>query len=341
MNEQRLISDLGEFGLIERINKMLPGEAPDVIVGIGDDVAVLRGNAGQVWLVTCDIQMEGSHFLREAVSPRDLGRKALAINLSDIAAKGGLPRFALISLGLPKDLPVEFIDELYIGIRSEAEASGTVIIGGNISGSKLGFFIDIFLIGEAPEQEVLLRSGAKPGDKILVTGSLGDAAAGVAMCLDPRFDNRNEYCRFASRRFNNPIPRLKEGRLIAQTRKATAMLDISDGLAGDLGHICERSDVGVRVYADNLPVHAENRSLSQKAHGNEWHFSLFGGEDYELLFTVPPEAAAALAEKVKAETGTPVAIIGEIAVATDGRRFILPDNRIVPLEAKSWDHLKK
>ena len=335
------VSDLGEFGLIDRIRKMLPGQTPDVIVGIGDDVAVLRGSAGNVWLVTCDVQMEGSHFLRDRVSPSDLGHKALAINLSDIAGTGGAPRFALISLGLPKDLSVDFIDELYAGLRAEAEAAGTAIIGGNISGSKLGFLIDIFLMGEAPEGEILLRSGARPGDCILVTGSLGDAAAGISVCLDPKLDATDEYCRFAIQRFNRPTPRLKEGRLIAQTRKATAMIDISDGLAGDLGHICERSDVGVCVYAEKLPVRMENRELSLTANGNEWHYSLFGGEDYELLFTAPPEHAFTLAEKVTAETGTPVTIIGEILPASEGRQLVFIDNETVPLEPKAWDHLRK
>ncbi len=334
------ISELGEFGLIDRIRKMLPGEVEGVIVGIGDDVAVLRGSAGNVWLATCDVQMEGSHFVRAAVSPRDLGHKALAINLSDIAAKGGTPRFALISLGLPKDLPVEFVDELYAGLRAEAEASGTGIIGGNISGSPLGFFIDIFLLGEAPQSEVLLRAGAHPGDRILVTGSLGDAAAGVAMCLDPKLAGPDEYCQFASLRFNRPTPRLKEGRIIARSLLATAMLDISDGLAGDLGHICERSEVGVRVYADKLPVHAENRKMSLKAHGNEWHLSIFGGEDYELLFTAPPDKAEALAKEITAGTGTPVSIVGEVIPSSEGRQFILPDEKTVPLEPRAWDHLK-
>lgn len=335
------ISDLGEFGLIDRIRKFLPKAAPGVIVGIGDDVAVLQGNGGNVRLVTCDVQMEGSHFLRDAVSPRDLGHKALAINLSDIAGTGGIPQFALVSLGLPKDLSVEFIDELYAGLRAEAQSSGTAIIGGNISGSKLGLFIDIFLMGEAPEKEILLRSGARPGDLILVTGSLGDAAAGVAMCIDPNLAGPEDYCRFAASRFNRPTPRLKEGRVIARSRLAAAMLDISDGLAGDLGHICERSEVGVRVHADRLPVRPENRALSLTTRGNEWHFSVFGGEDYELLFTAAAENAPRLAEMITAETGTPVSIIGEVFPASEGRRFVLPDKRSIPLEPKAWDHLKK
>ncbi len=334
------ISDLGEFGLIDRIRGMLPEAAPDVIVGIGDDVAVLRGSEGKVWLVTCDVQMEGSHFLRQSVSPRDLGHKALAINLSDIASTGGVPRFALISLGLPKDLPVAFIDELYAGLRDEAQASGTALIGGNISGSQLGFFIDIFVMGEAPEGEILLREGARPGDKILVTGSLGDAAAGIAMQLDKALTSTDDYTGITARRFSRPAARLNEGRMIAQSRLATAMLDVSDGLAGDLGHICERSHVGVRVDAERLPVHPENRRLSKVCRNHEWHFSLFGGEDYELLFTVPAAHAEALAQQITSETGTPVSIIGEVLAENEGRQLVLPDGRIVTLEPKAWDHLK-
>ena len=160
------------------------------------------------------------------------------------------------------------------------------------------------------------------------------------MCLDPNLAGPEEYCRFASRRFNRPTPRLKEGRLIARSHAATAMLDISDGLAGDLGHICERSEVGARVYADKLPVRAENRGLSEKARGNEWHFSIFGGEDYELLFTSPPHQAETLARKITAETGTPVSIIGEVLPIPEGRQFVLPDKRIIALESKAWDHLR-
>jgi thiamine-monophosphate kinase len=180
------IDELGEFGLIDRIHRALPKPGQDVLVGIGDDVAAFRPEAGRVWLATCDVQVEGAHFLREAMDPKDLGHKALAINLSDIASAGGRPRFALISLGLPKDLPVKYVDDLYKGLRAEAQEFGVDIIGGNISGSRLGFFIDIFLLGDILQENLLVRSGAKVGDQILVTGSLGDAAAGVAMLLDKK-----------------------------------------------------------------------------------------------------------------------------------------------------------
>lgn len=335
------IEELGEFGLIDRIRGILPEPGKDVIVGIGDDVAVLRGNSERVWLATCDVQMEGAHFLLSAVRPRDLGRKALAINQSDIAATGGEPRFALVSLGLPGDLAVDFIDELYTGLRMQALDLSMEIVGGNISRSRLGLFIDIFLLGEAPRQDILLRSGAHPGDKILVTGTLGDAGAAVALLLNPNLTATEPYAEIASTRFSLPTPRVREGRVIAGSHMASAMLDISDGLASDLGHICEKSNVGARVVANRLPVSPENRCIAQAAHGDEWHFALYGGEDYELLFTAPAENADALMERITRECGTQVSIIGEILSPGDGRQLVLADGRRIPLIPQGWDHFRK
>lgn len=335
------IDQLGEFGLIDRIHHALPTPGKDVIVGIGDDVAILRSSADRLWLATCDVQMEGAHFIRTDIAPRDLGVKALAINLSDIAATGGTPRYALVSLGLPNDLEVDFIDELYAGLRLEAEQFGVDIVGGNISRSRLGLFIDIFLLGEAEHKNILLRSGAKVGDQILVTGSLGDAAAGVALVLDPSLKTTESYAAVARQRYHLPTPRVREGQAIAASHLANAMLDISDGLAGDLAHICERSKVGARIVADRLPVAPENRVLAHAAQGDDFHFALYGGEDYELLFTAPAANAATLAALIAHETDTLVSIIGEILPQSEGRQLILEDKRVVPLKARGWDHFKK
>lgn len=334
------IEQLGEFKLIDRIQRALPTPGADVLVGIGDDVAVLRANAERVWLATCDVQMEGTHFLREATAPRNLGRKALAINLSDIAATGGTPRFALVSLGLPNDLDVEFVDELYAGLRVEAEASHVEIVGGNLSRSRLGVFVDIFLLGDAPRENILLRAGARAGDKILVTGSLGDAAASVALMLKRELSTADAYAAIARARYFTPTPRVHEGQLIGAAHVATSMIDVSDGLAGDLAHICERSGVSARVFAEKLPVAGENRALARYAHGDEWYFALYGGEDYELLFTAPSAQADILAQKIVRETGTRVSSIGEILPIHEGQQLVLPDQRIVPLESRGWDHFK-
>jgi thiamine-monophosphate kinase len=334
------VDQLGEFGLIDRIHHGLPVPSKDVIVGIGDDVAVLRATPDRVWLATCDVQMEGSHFLRSDINPRELGMKSLAINLSDIAAEGGTPRYALVSLGLPTDLELEFIDELYAGLRSEADQFGVDIVGGNISRSRLGMFIDIFLLGEAPRGEILLRSGARAGDQILVTGTLGDAAAGVAMLLNPSLKTSESYAAVARNRYHLPKPHVREGRAIAATRLATSMIDISDGLAGDLAHICEQSKVGARIVADKLPLASDNRLLAHTAHGDDFYFALYGGEDYELLFTAPVANAALLAEQITRENRTTVSIIGEILPQSAERQLILEDGRIVPLEGRGWDHFK-
>lgn len=334
------VSDLGEFGLIERIARAMPRASDDVLVNIGDDVAVLRGNGEHVWLATCDVQMEGAHFLRSESSAYELGRKSLAVNLSDIAAKGGTPRFALVSLGLPQDLDVEFVDELYAGMRAEAEQFSTDIVGGNISSSRLGLFIDIFLLGEAEREKVLLRSGAQVGDQILITGTLGDAAAAVAIMLDHSLRTSSAYLQIAQKRYHTPAPRVKEGQVIADSRLATSMMDVTDGLAGDLGHICDQSKVGARVFADKLPVALESRALSQSLYQDEWHFALNGGEDYELLFTAPNANATKIAQAVRQATGTSVSIIGEIISQAEGRQLILPDSHAVHLKAQSWDHLR-
>jgi thiamine-monophosphate kinase len=332
------ISQLGEFGLIERIRAAVPQAGPDVIVGIGDDVAVLRAASQKVWLATCDVQVEGAHFLRGAIAPRSLGRKALAINLSDIASAGGRPRFALVSLGLPGDLETGFIDELYAGLRELGSSFGVDIVGGNISRSRLGMFIDVFLIGEAAREDVVLRSGAAAGDLVMVTGSVGDAAAGVALLLDPSLVVDARYRDAACARRDRPSPRVREGELIGTLHQASAMIDVSDGIAGDLRHICQKSAVSARLYAEMLPVDAENRALAARAKGNEWHFALHGGEDYELLFTASPGQAKQLAARVTSETGTPVSVIGEITPAELPFTLVLPDGSSLPLAEAGWDH---
>jgi thiamine-monophosphate kinase len=334
------IEQIGEFGLIERIRAALPEPGTSVIVGIGDDVAVLEGSADSVWLATCDVQVEGVHFLRDAIPPRSLGRKALAINLSDIASAGGTPRYALVSLGLPGGLEAGFIDELYAGLREEGSEFGVDIVGGNISRSRLGIFIDVFLLGQAIRENVVLRSGAAVGDRIMVTGRVGDAAAGVALLLDPGLSADAAYTATARARRDCPTPRVREGALIGSLRQASAMIDVSDGIAGDLRHICEKSGVSVRVHAEKLPVSPDNRALAHAARGDEWHFALHGGEDYELLFTAPPGRAEQLAQRITTETGTPVSVIGEITAGGEPPELVLPDGRALPLEESGWDHFK-
>lgn len=332
------VSDIGEFGLIDRLAQLVAVHREDVVVGIGDDVAVLRGDGASWLLATIDSQVEGIHFLREAISPYQLGRKALAINVSDIAAMGGEPTFALVSLALPPDVEVAWVEALYRGLRSEGDISGVAVVGGNIARSPDGVVIDIALLGRVLPEELLLRSGARPGDLVLVTGTLGDSAAGLHLILHPDTPVPDAVRRYLLERHLTPTPRLKEARVIARSRQATAMIDVSDGLSSDVGHICDRSGVGVRLWAERIPISDALRQVAAVTERPAWDWALAGGEDYELCFTAPPEKAEALAREVTAVTGTAVTVVGEILPAESGRWVVLPDGRKAPLEAKGWRH---
>jgi thiamine-monophosphate kinase len=353
IGEARRLSDIGEFGLIDRIARRLPAPGAEVVVGIGDDTAALRVSGDRLLLATCDIQLEGHHFLRDKIAPQQLGRKALAINLSDIASMGGRPRYALVSLGLPKDLAVSWVDALYDGLQEEAARFGTSIVGGNITGSPL-ILVDITLLGEVEEDRLLRRSGARVGDRLLVTGTLGASGAGLAWLVareegrgtgDEKRGTRNEergmrdeVGEVLAAHFT-PTPRVPEGRAIGATGAATAMIDLSDGLASDVGHICELSNVGVRVEEARLPIALATRVVAEALGRDPTAFALFGGEDYELLLTAPADRVGELVAAV-GQTGTPLMDIGAIVPAAAGRTLLLADGRTIPLEPGGWDHFR-
>lgn len=332
------VRDIGEFGLIARIARALPAPGAGVVVGIGDDVAVLHTDGTHYLLATCDIQVEGVHFLRDKITPRQLGRKVVAINVSDIAAMGGLPRSLLVSLVLPKDTEVAFVDGLYEGMQEECTRWGAEIVGGNMAHSPDGIIVDVFLLGDVEPEHLLRRSGARVGDQVLVTGTLGDSAAGLALLLHPDARCTDEHRQWVLGRHLTPTPRLYEGRVIARSRMATAMIDVSDGLASDIGHICEMSAVGVRLRAGALPISGAARAVAEAVGADVQDWALFGGEDYELLFTAPPDRATELARQVSEETGTPVTVIGEITPPDEGMTLVRRDGSAVPLKKGGWDH---
>jgi len=332
------VGDVGEFGLIERLAALVGVAREGVVVGIGDDVAVLRAE-GEAWLLaTVDSQVEGVHFLREAMTPYQLGRKALAINVSDIAAMGGTPTYALISLVLPPDLEVAWVEELYRGLQAEAERSRVAVVGGNMARSSDGVVIDVALLGTVAQEEVLLRSGAQPGDRVLVTGTLGDSAAGLHLILHPEVAVPDADRAYLLDRHLTPTPRLAEARVIAQSRLATAMIDISDGLSSDVGHICKASHVGVRLWAERLPISDATCRVAERMGRPAWELALTGGEDYELCFTAPASAVPEVQRRVKEATRTPVVEVGEILPPEAGRWLVLPDGEEIPLTARGWQH---
>jgi thiamine-monophosphate kinase len=334
------IADIGEFALIERLRGMVAVERPDIIVGIGDDVAVLSVEGDQWLLATVDCQVEDVHFLRRAITPAQLGQRALAINLSDLAAMGGRPLFALVSLGLPASLDVVWVEELYHGLGLEAARHGVAIVGGNMTRSPGGIWIDVTVLGQVRRDEVVLRSGARPGDLVLVTGQLGAAVAGLRLLLDPELTRVVGDPGPALTRHFTPTPRLAEAGVIARSRQATAMIDLSDGLSSDIGHICEQSGVGVRLWAAALPIAPAARAIAAARGEPPWNIALAGGEDYELCFTAPPAAAASLAAAIQEQTGAQVTVVGEILPAEAGRWLCLPEGDAIPLVARGWEHFK-
>ena len=336
----RTVADLGEFGLIDRIRAQLPA-GPDrrIVVPIGDDVAAFRPAPGKVQLATCDVQVEGRHFDRRRISAQELGRRSAAINLSDIAAMGGRPTFALVSLALPETTPLDWVDHLYLGINEELGRFEAAVVGGNVSGSRRETVIDLTLLGEVEEERVLTRRGARPGDAVLVTGSLGASLIG-RLALEQGLDRRDDAIGRVVQRHVTPTPRVHEGQAIAETRLATAMIDVSDGLAGDLGHVCERSGVGVEVVAAQVPVDDATLKVAALLGEDALEAALHGGEDYELLVTCPQAQSAALARLIGERTSTAVTEIGRVVVEP-GMTLVLTDGGRRPLEPRGWDHFAR
>jgi thiamine-monophosphate kinase len=334
------VSELGQFGLIDEVAKIIAAARDDraeswqyLLNGIGDDCAVWRTGAAHQ-LAKIDCQVEGVHFNLDILTWADLGWKALAVNLSDIAAMGGVPLYALVSLGLPPATEVEDVLAFYRGMLELAQKSGTAIAGGNMSGAP-GVFVDVSLIGRTaqPEGKYLSRSAAVPGDLIAVTGWLGTAAAGLEL-LRRGLHLGAEKERGLKLAFRRPEPRLTEGRLLLENGILTG-IDISDGLLADLGHICERSQVGAVVRLAALPIKDEVReAFGQRAS----EMALAGGEDYQLLFCGPHNEI----ERIRRISTYPVTVIGEITAENRGRVMVIDaaGKRIQPAQT-GWDHFKK
>jgi thiamine-monophosphate kinase len=301
------LRDLGEFGLIGRIAARASCHA-GVKIGIGDDAAAIEPTAGLVTLITTDMLVEGVHFDLAFSDPLTLGRKALAVNLSDIAAMGGMPRHFLLSLAVPRHISVEFLDRFVGGMLEMGERFGVSLIGGDTSSSQQGVIISVTVIGEQSPDLVVTRRGARPGDLICVTGTLGDSALGLSLLQRGLRDDA------AISRHLDPTPRVREGIKLAEARLPSAMIDISDGLLADLEHILDLSGVGARLYLDRLPLSADYLERYSATSEDIYSLPLSGGEDYELLFTAPPGKIATL-QAVLMESGSGCAVIGEITAA--------------------------
>lgn len=333
------VSELGEAGLTNLLagivnstrDKTLPSWQ-QLFLGIGDDAAAWYGDSS-IQLATVDALRQGVHFTLETMDWPDLGWKALAVNLSDIAAMGGLPRYALVSLALPEETEVENVLELYRGIVELACRFGVAIIGGDTDRSPL-IDISITVIGttRGRDQPVLTRSAAKVGDKVAVTGYMGGAAGGREM-LTKRLPFGSKATDSLRQAFRRPYPRVEVGQILVD-KGVKAAIDISDGLIADLNHICHRSCVGARIEVDRVPVMpAVKANFGARA----LELALSGGEDYELLFTAGNE----IIEQVKASTSCPITVIGEIIADGENEVSLVDDHgRPVRITKTGWEHFK-
>lgn len=327
-----LLKELGEFGLIERIRRGTP-KGRGVRVGIGDDAAWLESRK-RTFLITSDLLIEGIHFNLKWTSFYALGYKSLAVNLSDLAAMGASPAYLILSLGIPVDFGAADIEEFYRGLRALASRSGLALVGGDTSASKR-FFISACVVGHCAHRPVT-RGGAKVGDDLYVTGTLGDAALGLRLLRKKDAHPGDKNRAYLIFRHRLPSPRLTAGKVLAQEGLARAMIDVSDGLLQDLTHLCKASGTGAVIWQGALPL---SHAYRMTARARDLRYALTGGEDYELLFALRPRDRGRL-EKIKRRLGVAVARIGRCVPARDGITVLDRHGAPVSLAAGGYDHFR-
>jgi thiamine-monophosphate kinase len=309
------VSDIGEFGLIERIRARKSNRDEDLVVGIGDDCAVVR-RGPVLEVLTTDCLVQGTHFEENWLSMNDIGWKAIAVNVSDVAAVGGLPRHALVTLFLPDDFAAKQVDDLYSGMEECGEVMGVSVVGGDIVRTVGPFAISVTLSGVCERDQLVLRSGARQDDIIVVSGTLGQASVGMRLLHEgwAPGDASAEEC---VKRFRRPVPRLNESRTIVQTLLPSSMIDISDGLLSDLWHVMDSSGVGATLDADSIPVGDCVMDYFEGDREEALSQAMAGGEDYELLFTINSRHEEQLVE-VGQSLGVDLTSIGKITAKGTG-----------------------
>jgi thiamine-monophosphate kinase len=324
------LAALGEFGLISRIAAGVFTHE-NVMTGIGDDAAVTALSSGMQLLTSTDMLLEDVHFRRTWHDPYRLGRKSLAVSISDIAAMGGLPRWALLSLAIPPALPLDFVDEFIRGFLGMASENRVALIGGDTCSSRSGMIISVTVMGEQLPDRIVLRSGAAPDDDIWVTGTLGDAALGLKM-LERGEAVPDELLT----RILDPNPRVAVALALSEAGFATAMIDISDGLLADYGHIAGQSGVGGRIHIDALPLSSAFRRHSADLPAIPYQLAFSGGEDYELCFTASRSDREKIGDCVK-KCGIAVTRIG-IVTSSPGVTAVNPDSTPYSAQTKGFNH---
>lgn len=324
MSDCPTIADLGEHALVARIAARVPEPPPFVTLGIGDDAAIVEPVPRRLEVLTTDALVEDVHFTRALSSPTDVGHKALAVNLSDLAAMGATPRVALLSLALPSTLALDWFDAMLAGLVDLATVHGVALVGGNLTRSPGPIVLDVTLVGAVHPRKLLRRTTARAGDALYVTGRVGAAAAGLAWLrrepaaeagpIDRPAGGDAVAVAEAVAAYRRPAPRVRIGRLVGRNRAASAAIDLSDGLADGVRRLAEGSGLGAWVDAATVPVHPST-ALAFDGHDAPLMRAIVGGDDYELLFAVPRRAERAFAAAIRTAADAPATRIGELVTS--------------------------
>ncbi len=333
------LKDIGEFGFIKKISQGCLIRPQNIVKAIGDDAAAFKPDVNQISLITTDLLVERIHFLRDAISGFDLGYKSLAVNLSDIAAMGGTAREAFVSIAIPENCPMDYLEDIYRGMKDLAAKYEVNILGGDTTSSKIDLIINVAVHGAVAEKEMLCRDAAQDGDIVFSTGFLGDSKAGLHLILNHIAADSHEFKSLLNAHLL-PEPHLHEGRFLAKQKSVHAAIDTSDGLSADLGHILEESRVGARLDADKIPVSENLKQFCSRFDFDPVAYALSGGEDYTLLISAAAGEADKIAAAFQTEFKRPLFAIGEI---TDSGRMelILPDGKTETISSTGWDHFKE
>jgi len=341
-SKQTNISELGEFGLIDRLTKSIKLKNASTIKGVGDDAAILNYEGNQV-VVSTDLLTEGIHFNLMYVPLKHLGYKAVVVNLSDIFAMNAVPKQITVSIAISGKFSVEAVDEIYAGIHLACEKYGVDLVGGDTTSSLTGLTICITAIGESKKENIVMRSGAKPNDLLCVSGDLGGAYMGLQLLerenevfkVNQNIQPQLEGYDYILERQLKPEAR---GDIIAAFKKLgikpSSMIDISDGLSSEIMHLCNNSGTGCSVFEDKIPMDSQTKKMAEELSINPLVAALNGGEDYELLFTIP------LADHEKIKNDPDFTIIGHMTEANEGINLLTAAGSAIPLQAQGWNHGK-
>lgn len=333
------LGKIGELGLIQRIKGKLGRTDERVVLGIDDDAAVYRVTPDKLLVFTTDSLVEGVHFDLEYTTLRQLGWKAVAVNVSDIAAMGGVPTIATVSLCLPEGVGVESVENFFEGVAEAGREWEVDIVGGDLSASPWSLVVSVAMVGEVEPERLVTRAGAKPGDALCVTGELGSSAAGLKV-LKARKESIFPRLSSLVNRHLTPLARAREARVLVEHFSLHAMIDLSDGLASDLNHICRSSGVGAEVLVDQVPIFPLASEVARTFGDSPLDYALKGGEDFELLFTLPEREIEGLCSLMLERTGTKITVIGRILEAEEGVQLVHFGGRRIPLLPEGYDHFR-